>query len=173
MKKIFDDTEIPNIEAEKIQNKQEDILQEDVKKNKNDNISEIFFKSREYWSLRMQDHSSNFKFIDKIVELQAELFSDRQILLEQKHKLYEKVSRLNSSINKQRKNKFIEYVTNYEIRLNGREKDIFVEADLSTNIEFIDLLNNQINFLEQTIKTIDNIIYGIKYRITIYDLIEK
>ena len=37
----------------------------------------------------------------------------------------------------------------------------------------IKLIDNHVNFLEQTIKTLDNMISGIKYRVSLHEMIDR
>jgi hypothetical protein len=46
-----------------------------------------------------------------------------------------------------------------------------IEAKLSAEKECIDLLSNFTNFMNETVQTIDNIIYGINAKIKIYEMI--
>lgn len=179
--KIFKEEEIPNMENEVFIDETDTVLDNtdnNCKDNKNFNskflkFSEHFDNSRLFWADKISQHSENFKHIERITELQAELFSDRQIILEQKHSLYELISKMNNQINKKKKRKFIEYSTNYDLKLNGREKETFIDADLSNEIQLSDIVDNHIIFLEQTIKTIDSIIFGVKYRVSLHEITEK
>lgn len=49
--------------------------------------------------------------------------------------------------------------------------NIQIEARLSAEKEVIDLLTNFTNFMKETVQTIDNIIFGIKDKIKIYEMI--
>lgn len=178
MKEKFQDEEIPDLEQEKRQqtgkvssnslnsSNKEHILKYEM-------LSNVFNESRCYWTSRIKIHSDNFKCIEKITELQAELFSDRQIILEQKHKLYERISKMNNSLHKNKKDLYLFYYSHYEIRLGSKEKEMFMDADLANKLELNELIDNHINFLDQTIKTLDNMIYGIKYRVSMYEMMQK
>jgi|GEM_PF-1717302 len=183
--KHFQDEEIPdNIIEEKIYQNQNNIglVDSSVKdsellknnyQERYEQLANIFEDSRQYWTKKILEHSQNFKDIEKIIELQVELFSDRQIILEQKHKLYERVSKMNNDISRDKRSKYLEYSINYDLRLNKDEKNIFIEADLANKSDLINLIDNHINYLDQTIKTLDNIIFGIKYRISLYEMLDK
>ena len=135
-----------------------------------ESLNSLFLETRNFWVKKIKDHTSNFKTIEKITELQAELFYDRQIILEQKHKLYEKLIKRNNDLTRSKKNVIIDILTKTDIKFTAKDKDICIDSELSEKVEISQIIENHINYLEQTIKTIDNIIYGIKYRLNLYEI---
>lgn len=169
-KKIkFDDEDIPEVDLEKSQYVEPEKKKEDKteKKAKSDDLRTMFNEDREYWTAQVKQHSNDFRDFKKLVDLEANLFFDRQLLVESRHKLMTKLSKLNTNLTIKKKDRHIYYKTDYSLKLTTTEKDIAVDADLGEFTILVDLLDIHVQFLEQTIKTMDNIIYGVKYRITL------
>lgn len=165
-----DDEEIPLIEELP---KRETKIAKDEEISQSEKLATVFENSRHFWLEKISELSKDFKNINKLTDLQCDLFSNRQILLEQKHKLYDRVSKLNAALNSQKKEKHLHYTNHYEIRLSPRDKDAFIDTDLSEDIKIISLIDNHISYLDNSLKTLDNMIYGIKYRVTMYEMLQK
>lgn len=69
------------------------------------------------------------------------------------------------------KAKFEFYATKYQIKTSGGEKTKLSEADLTWQIAKRDLLSSYIDFLGETRKTIDHIIWSVKNKIQLYNLV--
>lgn len=167
---MFNDEEFPEI----IEDVRETIEEVNTEYDKDYNVlSKIFNTSRLFWAEEIQNLSKKFRRIEEITDLQVELFSNRQIILEQRHKLLETLSKLNSKLNKSKKTKILEYHTKFEVRLKDKDRDVFIDSDLSSAIQIVLLIENHCSFLEQTIKSLDSMIYGVKYRINIAEMTNK
>lgn len=139
----------------------------------NDNIiqeiTELFNKERKEWTQKIATLSNQLKNIRTVTEAQVELYSQRQILIEYSHKLLAIISKMNSVIRKQNAQLIKKYATNLDIRYQNNERKNLIEDEMSPLIERIELTEGHRKFIEQTIQTIDHMLYGIKSRIALED----
>lgn len=126
-------------------------------------------RERTQWKVMILDMAKKLTNIQKIAELQVELYSNRQIALEHNHFLMSLLGKLNKEYKKKLGKKWEEYMHNHDRKMKMGETNVQVEAALAAEKEKVDMLQNQIEYFNETIKTIDNIIYGLKYRLNIED----
>lgn len=126
-----------------------------------------FSDEREVWTERIRELSVRMRNIREIGEVQVELYSDRQKLLEYAYKLGQILTRLNSNYRSEKKNKMVYYSEEHNTRYGSNEKSSLIEGDLSEIKRKIDLVDNHTSFMNETIKTVDHMLYGIKSRISL------
>jgi hypothetical protein len=56
---------------------------------------------------------------------------------------------------------------NMQLRYQANEKNVVIEGKTSVTKEYLEIFENQVSFFNESIKTIDNIIFGIKTRLDI------
>lgn len=148
--------------------------------NKMQALESVFDERRAYWVKWTEDMSKCLKDMDKIVDLQGEIYARRQEAVENYHTL-------TNVLAKQTKTYKENYAAAYsELRplkiSQGSATFMFptesalrdqIESRLSKDKYIIDLLDSQINYMDNTIKTIDGIIYAISNRIKIEELKTK
>ncbi len=121
----------------------------------------------------IQKYILMIKNINQLSDLQVLALSMRQRLLEDSHYL---MIMHNSFTGKQREIRnvlFTEINNNLQMRTrNLTEKNIMVEGNIRhINIKsIIDLFNEQISYYTDSIKTVDHILYGIKSRMSLEEL---
>jgi len=131
-----------------------------------DGIKAIFLKERKHWSDIVRELAKKFKNIDNLATLQVELYSGYQDLAESKTDLLHTLASFNKVIAKQRELSFIKAKTESSVALKtAKDLDIFIESDLRSHIERQKILDGQLEFVEDTLKNIQNMIYGVKSRI--------
>jgi hypothetical protein len=127
----------------------------------------IFAKERSEWSKKIQSLSVRMRNIREVAEVQIELLSDRQKVLEYKHSLAQALSKLNSEFRKRKKDQLVHHseksTANYKYGAN--EKTTLIDGDLTELKARIDLVDDQISYMNETMKTIDHGLFGIKTRI--------
>lgn len=126
-----------------------------------------FQTEREEWSEKIRILSIRMKSIRELAEVQVDLFSDRQILLEYTAKLNQVTVKLNAKYRKDKSDRLKYYSETHQVKYGTNEKNPLIEGDLSVLKERIDTVECQVSFLNETIKTIDFMIYGIKSRISL------
>jgi len=131
-----------------------------------DGIKEIFTKERKHWSDIVRGLAKKFKNIDNLATLQVELYSSYQDLAESKTDLLHTLASFNKVVIKKRQTAFIKAKTESLVALKtAKDLDIFIECDIRNHIERQKILDGQLEFVEDTLKNIQNMIYGVKSRI--------
>lgn len=124
---------------------------------------------RAQWKTIVLDMAKKINKIEKIAELQVELYSNRQIALEHNHFLMSLLGKLNKEYRRKLGKKWEEYMHNHDRKMKMGETNVQVDAALASEKEKVEMLNNQIEYFKETIRNIDNIIYGLKFRLNIED----
>jgi hypothetical protein len=129
--------------------------------------AKLFEAERAEWREKIQVISLNLKSIKTVAEAQIELFSTRQILLEYSYKLASIISKLGTKERHERASKLREFQVSKDVRFGANETKTMIEADLSEITQKIELVEGHRKFLDQTIQTVDHMLYGIKSRIAL------
>ena len=143
--------------------------------NINLDFSDKFEKDRAEWTNKIQEMSKQLSKVELLSELQTWIFSERQIAVEYKHFIIGKISKVNKAIKKKYAERYDFYSlpNNKECpyRYPEQAKTQKIWSDLA-DINYIkEVLENHLSFIDNTIKTIDNIIFGINNKIKIEDYI--
>lgn len=128
-----------------------------------------FEEERGDWTEKIRQLSIRMKNIREIGEVQVELFSNRQFLLEYASKLGQVMSKLNARYRKDRGDKMKHYSENSQVKYGTNEKTPLIEGDLTELKERIDVVDTQLSFINETIKTVDFMLYGVKDRIRLQE----
>ncbi len=75
--------------------------------------------------------------------------------------------RLNKLLRAKRADKWLHYTQNYDLRLDKDPKNLLIDVDLGPIIEQKEMVENHYNYMKETVKTIDTICFGVKYRISL------
>jgi hypothetical protein len=133
-------------------------------------ISEKFKQERDNYSLEIRRNIEKLNNIRDLKDAQIFFLSTRQRLLEDNHTLIDTLSKLNKSY-RQKKGKEWENASNQNIRYQSHEKKVIVEGKTSDMQETVEIIENQIAFMDGTIKTVDNVLFGLKTRIDLEKLL--
>lgn len=133
----------------------------------NDTLATRFRKEREDWITKIQEFSDNLRTVSQIGELMVEIYSQRQIAVEYSHTLMSHLIKINKIYREKKHEKYIYYTQNYDVRLDKDTREGHIGYDLTEVIEKRDMVQNHLDYFRETIKTIDNIIFGIKHRISL------
>ena len=128
-----------------------------------------FEREREEWKEKIQVVSLNLKDINTVAKAQVDLFSYRQALLEYSFQLAAIVSKLNSKYRGDKSRKLREYSENTDVRYGSNEKTVLIEGDLTEITEKIEIVDGHRKFMDQTVQTVDHMLYSIKSRIALED----
>jgi hypothetical protein len=129
----------------------------------------IFEQERGEWREKIQVISLQLKDIRTVANAQVDLFSQRQILLEYSYKLASIIAKLNSKYRTERNKKTKDYSENSSFRYGANEIKTLIEGDLSDLVEKLELVESHRKFIDQTVQTVDHMLYGIKSRISLED----
>lgn len=143
--------------------------------NINLDFSDKFEKDRIEWTTKIQEMSNQLLKIESLSDLQIRVFSERQIAVDYKHFIISKISKVNKVIRKKYAERYDFYSLpnnkECQYRYPEQAKTQKIWSDLA-DINYIkEVLENHLSFMDNTIKTIDNIIFGINNKIKIEDYI--
>ena len=128
---------------------------------------EIFERERAEWSEKIQVVSLHLKDIRTVAKAQVDLYSYRQNLLEYSFKLAGIISKLNSRYRNEKARKLREYSENTDVRYGANEKTVLIEGDLTQITEKVEIVEGNSKFMDQTVKTVDHMLYGVRQRIAL------
>ena len=141
---------------------------DDIKEDhQNETISERFNKERRSWEGKVKELSKRIKNINSIAELQVDVYSARQELVEYYHYLTSLVGKKNAEIRKRKRERIEYYTTGYDFKLDKEQKQMYIMVDLEDLYMQRDEMENHMKYIGSTMGTVDNIIFGIKHRITL------
>ena len=129
--------------------------------------NKLFETERAEWREKIQVISLSLKNIRTVAEAQIELFSTRQILLEYNYKLAGIITKLGSREKQERAKKLREYQESKDVRYGANETKTMIEGDLVEITQKIEMVEGHRKFIDQTIQTVDHMLYGIKSRIAL------
>ena len=137
-------------------------------------VDEMLTEQRAKWTKEIEDLNASMATLVKVDELMNTVYSKRQAAVDYYYAM-------NNVILKQSRDYKAQYNTMFNnIKINGYNGMRFttdqsiarqVEVDLADKKELIDLLVSQNAFIKETIATIDNIIYAIKDKIKIKEML--
>jgi hypothetical protein len=134
---------------------------------KNDALYVRFSKEREKWSEVVQSLSERLRNIYDVAEMLTDLYSQRQIAGEYVHELVAHSSKVNRIYRERKRERFLHYTQNYDLRLDKDPKMLFIDVDLADLVERREILQNHLEFMRETLRSIDTISYGVKHRIAL------
>ena len=130
-------------------------------------IAKKFQDRRSDVSKEIYENIEKLSNLKTLKEAQVNMLSLRQRLLEDNHTLLEHVTLLRKKYRDERSVEMENISRNLQIRYQANEKNIVIEGRTSSTKESLEIIENQISFFNESIKTIDNIIFGIKTRLDI------
>ena len=138
-------------------------------KNKIILLDDYLGTQRTEWTDKIKDLTIKLKRGIELDEVSSYTLSYRQILVEQLATMCSKIRSQKSTCQKAYKSKWIEYY-NFDYKLTDKQREKFIDADISEEKQVLDLLESQKNFIEGSIKTLDNMGFAIKNRLDIEKL---
>jgi hypothetical protein len=141
---------------------------DDDKINKtNVTLEERFKEERSEWNDKIISLIESIKHTSKLAEAQVFQLSYRQMVqdkLAEYRILHEKRQEM---FDKQTTERFREYKLGYDIKLSSAETQAFVQTDCKALKLQIKMIQTQITYFEESIKTLDNLGFAIKNKIEI------
>lgn len=125
------------------------------------------------WSAAVAEFSTKMKKFTDLIDLQYQIYSNRQNALDYYFSLLIKVSQLSRTYKEQYAAMYNSIKTGSQIRYSSEAAvNAQIASSLSELTYKIELLENHAKFMQETIKTIDSVIYAINNRIRIEELIQ-
>ena len=136
-----------------------------------DNVGyvERFEKERNDWTQQIKDLAARFKKVEDLVDVQVDLYSQRQVGVEYMHQLITLQSRLKKNLLAEWKKAFDALLFNEDYRYSDKERAKIADEKTSISKLKVEILQTHIEFFRETVKTIDNMIFGVKHRLEIED----
>ena len=132
-------------------------------------FAKLFESERAQWKEKIQVISLHIKDIKTVAQAQVDLFTTRQTLLDYSYKLAQVVSKLSTKERQMRAKKLKEYSEGKDIRYGSNEKTTLIEGDIAELTEKMELVEGHRKYIDQTIQTVDHMLYGIRQRIALED----
>lgn len=124
------------------------------------------------WSLIIKNLNLKMKDLTGVNEILGEIYTQRQLCCEQYYVMLNKISALSKDYKKQYATRYNYYKIKADIRYSSDSAiNSQINSDLADYIYNTNLLDNYAKFLESTVKTFDNMIYGVNNRIKIEELL--
>ncbi len=152
----------------------DDFIKENPPDNKEreDTMEIRFAKERVEWTTKVNNMSTMMKRLPDVAELMTTLYTERQRAVEYYHYLISLLSKIGKTYRKQFTEKYDFYTYKTQKRFpNERVKEIQILADLAPTVFLKEQIENHAKFIDKTIGTMDNIIFGIKSRIEIEQIL--
>jgi len=130
-------------------------------------ILEKFKLKREEITREILKSVEGMSSLKGLKEVQISMLSLRQRLLEDNHTLLEHLTVLRKKYRSERSSQMEEISTNIQTRYQYNEKNVIIDGKTTVTKEAIDIIENQVAFFNDSIKTVDNILFGIKTRVEI------
>jgi hypothetical protein len=120
------------------------------------------------WTNKIISMSEKMKKLPDLAVLQTIVYTERQRAVEYYHYLLSLISYINKGYRKKFAEKYDYYTYQSQKRFpNERVKELQIMAELGDTMHKKEQIENHSKFMDKTISTIDNIIYGIKSRLEI------
>ena len=131
------------------------------------NIVDRFQNRRSEVSKEIYSNIEKLSNLKTLKDAQVNMLSLRQRLLEDSHSLLEHITMLRKKFRDEKSDVMETLSKNLQLRYQANEKTVVIDGRTSNTKEYLEIFENQVNFFNESIKTIDNIIFGIKTRLDI------
>jgi len=124
---------------------------------------------RTNWSNKIKELARGLKDINRLEGVISEVLSTRQILIDNMAYINMKVKEQKATIASRYREAYIRYYE-YDYKLGEKQKERFIENDLRDENMILSHLENQLEFLKESVKTLDNMGFAIRNRLALKDL---
>ena len=132
-------------------------------------LDERLGNQRSEWSSKIKELADSLKYINGMEETIAMVLSSRQSLIDQIAYMNTKIRDQKSRLANRHREAYIRYYE-YDYKLGEKQKERFMEADLADDYTILAHLENQLDFLKESVKTLDNMGFAIRNRLALKDL---
>lgn len=120
---------------------------------------------RKKWKNDINELVKQIRKTEDIVDSQIKMLSFREIFVEKLSEYKSLSLKQSKKFDVFYKDQYREYTINYDIKLSPAEKNQFIKSDLGNLKVQIDLIENQIDFFKESIKTMDAMSFAINNRV--------
>ncbi len=124
---------------------------------------------RNEWSVTIRNLAQSLRNINTMEITIADVLSSRQTLVDQMAYINVKIKQQKKTIAARYREAYIRYY-NYDYKLGEKQKEKFLENDLADDNMVLSHLENQMDWLRDSVKTLDNMGFAIRNRLALKDL---
>jgi hypothetical protein len=124
---------------------------------------------RQEWTAKIRELAKSFKNVDDLNEAMVLIPSYRQIIIEQIAQLNIKIKQQEAKLAKIYKSSYVKYFE-YDYKLTDKQKESFLKADMSDDSMVLSLLETQMDFLRESVKTLDNMSWAVRNKLQLQGL---
>jgi|TARA_B100000768_G_C11229207_1_gene354293 chromosome segregation ATPase len=132
-------------------------------------LDERLSSQRTSWSKNIKELAQALRDINAMESTISGVLSSRQTMVEQIAYLNTKIREQKNNINSRWRESYIKYFE-YDYKLGEKQKERFIENDLVQEHTKLSLLENQLDFMKESVKTLDNMGFAIRNRLALKDL---
>ena len=132
-------------------------------------LDERLSSQRTSWSKNIKELAQALRVINAMESTISGVLSSRQTMVEQIAYLNTKIREQKNNINSRWRESYIKYFE-YDYKLGEKQKERFIENDLVQEHTKLSLLENQLDFMKESVKTLDNMGFAIRNRLALKDL---
>jgi hypothetical protein len=132
-------------------------------------LDEKLATERGSWTEKITELAKRIKYINGLEDLIAEMLSHRQVLVDRSTQMNIMIKKQKSRIDVLWRENFIKYY-NFDYKLTDKQKEQFLVADMTEDHQKIGLLEAQLDFYKESVKTLDNMGFAVRNRLAIKDL---
>jgi hypothetical protein len=127
-------------------------------------------EQRDKWTRKITALANGIKTLSGMEIVIGDILQTRQLLVEQLMYIQIKSKEQKKSIDIKWKETWIKYYQ-YDYKLTDKVRAQFLEAELADDKMIHSLLDNQIEFYRESVKTLDNMGFAVRNRLAIKDLV--
>ena len=142
-------------------------MSETASKDTKKNIAEKFQARRADVSKEIYENIEKLSNLKTLKDAQVNMLSLRQRLLEDNHTILEHITMLRKKFRDEKAEVMENLSKNLQLRYQSNEKNVVIDGKTSSTKEYLEIFENQVSFYNESIKTIDSVIFGIKTRLDI------
>lgn len=132
-------------------------------------LDEKLATERGSWTEKITELAKRIKYINGLEDLIAEMLSHRQVLVDRSTQMNIMIKKQKARIDVLWRENFIKYY-NFDYKLTDKQKEQFLVADMIEDHQKISLLESQLDYYKESVKTLDNMGFAVRNRLAIKDL---
>lgn len=140
-----------------------------MSKEKIQQLDQKLSAQRQEWSNTIRALAKGLKKVDGMEEVIANVLSTRQTIVDQIAYLNVKIKEQKTVVSGRYREAYIRYY-NYDYKLGEKQKEKFLENDLADENMILSHLENQLEFYRDSVKTLDNMGFAIRNRLSLNGL---
>lgn len=133
-------------------------------------VEVAFGEERAEWTAKFNDFAERGGSAEKLASVQVDILSHRQMCCEKVSKYRNSLSSRNSKDAIKRRERLHYYKTSHSVKLTDREIKETIEADMAMRVRGNEMIETQIMFFTEAVRTLDKMGYGVTNRLEMLKL---